>query len=192
MDCYTIDGIIGNIQKEISREEAITEKWQNVTFPTKKDGKPFAAMGKNISGARYSLESYAMQAGEYELTVTTWANGSGYISDTIKAHSLVKYLQNDAMKAKTGNYMPKQSYLEQVYKYDLDDIKAAVAARIEQGKKRIAALKKSEERAREAHKHFREAYRAALENLAREAGKTEECTLYYNILETVEKHERYL
>lgn len=192
MDCYNLNGIIGNIEKEIDREESIINAWEKVTFPTKKDGKPFAQMGKNISGARYNLESYAMQAGEYEVSVTAWSKKQGYVSDTIKAYNLVKYLKSDTMRAKTQNYMPKQSYLEQVYKYDLDDIKTAVHDRIERGRATVAALKKSLERAEGAYKAFADAYTSALKQLAQDTGKGEESSLYYNILETVEKHQRYL
>lgn len=192
MDCYNLSGILGNLEKEIDREESIVAAWEGVSFPTKKDGKSFAQMGKNISGARYNLESYAMQPGEYELSVTAWSKKQGYVSDTIKAHSLVKYLKSDAMRAKTQNYMPKQSYFEQVYRYDLDDIKAAVRDRIERGRATVAALKKSMERAEGAYKAFADAYTSALKQLAKDSGKGEESTLYYSILETVEKHQRYI
>ena len=192
MDCYNLNGIIGNLEKEIDREESIVAAWEKVTYPTKKDGKPFAQMGKNISGARYNLESYAMQPGEYELSVTGWSKKQGYVSDTIKAHNLVKYLKSDTMRAKTKNYMPKQSYLEQVYKYDLDDIKTAVRDRIERGRATVSALKKSMERAESAYKAFADAYTNALKQLAKDAGKEEESTLYYSVLDTVEKHQRYI
>lgn len=192
MDCYNLNGIIGNIEKEIDREESILTAWEKVTFPTKKDGKPFAQMGKNISGARYNLESYAMQPGEYELSITAWSKMQGYVSDTIKAHNLVKYLKSDAMAAKTENYMPKQPYLEQVYKYDLDDIKTAVSDRITRGRERVTALKRQKEIAETAYNKFLHAYQTALKNLVTDAGKAEESTLYYNILETVEKHARYI
>lgn len=192
MDCYNLNGIIGNLEKEIDREESIVEAWEKVTFPTKKDGKPFAQMGKNISGARYNLESYAMQAGEYELSVTSWSKKQGYVSDTIKAHNLVRYLKSDTMRAKTQNYMPEQRYLERVYKYDLDDIKTAVRERIERGRATVAALKKSLERAEGAYKAFADAYTNALKQLAKDAGKEDESTLYYAVLDTVEKHQRYI
>lgn len=192
MDCYNLNGIIGNLEKEIDREESIIAAWECVTFPTKKDGKPFAQMGKNISGARYNLESYAMQPGEYELSVTGWSKLQGYVSDTIKAYNLVKYLKSDEMRAKTQNYMPKQSYLEQVYKYDLDDIKTAVRERIERGRATVTALKKSMERAEGAYKAFADAYTGALKQLAKDAGKEDESTLYYAVLDTVEKHQRYI
>lgn len=159
MDCYNLNGIIGNIEKEIDREESILTAWEKVTFPTKKDGKPFAQMGKNISGARYNLESYAIQPGEYELSITAWSKMQGYVSDTIKAHNLVKYLKSDAMAAKTENYMPKQPYLEQVYKYDLDDIKTAVSDRITRGRERVTALKRQKEIAETAYNKFLHAYR---------------------------------
>ena len=101
---YNLDEIKTEIKKDMARNSAFIEAWERVTFPTKKDGKPFAVMSKNISGAKYTLESYAMQPGEYELTVYTHAPACGYIYDTIKAHELIRYMKDEKMIAKTKNY----------------------------------------------------------------------------------------
>jgi hypothetical protein len=137
---YNLDGIRTELKKELSKNETLLKTLENVSFPTKKDGKPFAIMSKNFDGAKYQPISYAMQPGECELWFGGWDNLSGYIHDTITCYELVKYLKDDTMKAKTQNYQPKQSYLEQVYTFDLEDIKNAIQKKIQYYKDRIESL----------------------------------------------------
>lgn len=185
---YNLDGIKTHMASEIEKEKAFLAAWEAVTFPTKKDGKPFANMAKNISGAKYTVCAYAMQPGEYELTVYTSAKYSGYIHDSIKCYDLVKYM-DDTRKAKTENYMEKLSYLEQVYKFDLDDIKSAIQKRIAYYKENIAAMEASLQNAGAAYKNFVAAYGEAVKKLEADAGKASDPTLFYAIFETVK--ERY-
>ena len=161
----TINDIKKNLEKEIDSATAFLTAWSAVTFPTKKDGKPFANMSKNIKGAKYTLEDYAMQPGEYRLTVYTQSNSSGYIHDEICCYNLVKYLRDADKIKKTYNYMPKLSMLEQVYKYDLDDIKKAVADRIKYHEKRIQSLNEQLLRVEKAYSDFDAAYGEILDKL---------------------------
>lgn len=187
---YNLDGIKTHMASEIEKEKAFLAAWEAVTFPTKKDGKPFANMGKNISGAKYAAYAYAMQPGEYELTVYTSAKYSGYIHDSIKCYDLVKYMRDeDSRKAKTENYMEKLSCLEQVYRFDLDDIKSAIQKRIAYYKENIAAMEASLQNAGTAYKNFVAAYGEAVKKLEADADKASDPTLFYAIFETVK--ERY-
>lgn len=187
---YNLDGIQTEIKKQIQHDTAILEAWKKVTFPTKKDGSAFKNMSKNISGASYCAQSYALQAGEYEIRVNAWYEMGGYISDEVKAYNLVKYL-DDAKKAKTSNYMPKQQYLEQVYVYDLEDIKEAIQKRIAYLERRIENLTKQAEISHNAYKNFVNAYRAAAEQLANDAKKNDDPTLYHMIMDTVKARYPY-
>lgn len=194
---YNLDGIKTSVAKEIVTCRSRLEAWEKVTFPTKKDGKPFASMSKNIDGAKYEPISHAMQPGEYELTIHLWTEHSGYINDTLSCYNLVKHLTNEKQIAKTENYMPK-SYLEQVYKYDLDDIKEAVANRIEHLKKRIASLEKQFDIVDKCYNDFKEAFGSALADLEKncmEAGSTgfteNRNDIYYMILDTVKERFPY-
>ena len=187
---YNLDGIQTEIKKQIQHDAAILEAWKKVTFPTKKDGSSFKNMSKNISVASYHARPYALQPGEYEICVNAWYKMGGYISDEIKAHDLVKYI-DDAKKAKTNNYMPKQSYLEQVYVYDLEDIKEAIQKRIEYLERRIENLTKQAEISCNAYKNFVNAYRAAVEQLASDAKKNDDSTLYHMIMDTVKARYPY-
>ena len=187
---YNLDGIKTEINRQIQHDKAILDAWKKVTFPTKKDGAAFKNMSKNISGASYYMQSYALQAGEYEIRVNTWYELGGYISDEIKAHNLVKYV-DDAKKAKIHNHMPKQSYLEQIYVYDLDDIKEAIQKRIEYLENRISNLTRQMEIASDAYKNFVDAYRNAAEQLANNANKSNDPTLYHMIMDTVKARYPY-
>ena len=42
---YNLDGIKTELNKRIAVEEFYLKQWEAVTFPTKKDGTPFANMG---------------------------------------------------------------------------------------------------------------------------------------------------
>ena len=161
----TINDIKKKLEKEIDDATAFLNAWTAVTFPTKKDGKPFANMSKNINGAKYTLENYAMQPGEYRLTVYTHCPSSGYIHDTIDCYELVRYLTDDDKIKKISNYMEKSPYLEQVYKYDIDDIKKAVADRIKYHEKRIQSLDEQLVRVEKAYNDFDTAYGEILDKL---------------------------
>lgn len=188
MNAYNLDGIKTEIRKQIEDNRALLEAWEKVTFPTKKDGSPFKAMCKNISGASYFT---ALQAGEYKLRVCASSSASGYISDEINAYELARYIKDDAKKAKPQNLQPKQQYLEQLYTYDLDDIKTAVSARIEYLKRCAAQLEAQAAKAEAVYMAFRDAYGAALATLAEESGKAENSTLYHMVLDTVSRRYPY-
>ncbi len=188
---YNLDAIKTGIEKDIAINTAYLEAWKKVSFPTKKDGKPFATMSKNISGARYSMESYAMQAGEYELTVTAFCNAAGYISDTLKAHELIRYMKDESMKAKTENYQPKQTYLEQVYTYDLDDIKKAIANRIAYLESYISDLKAQKENAEKVFRNFRNAYENAMKQLETDCSEFSHKDLFYAVRDCVKSRYPY-
>lgn len=188
---YNLDGIKTELNKTIARKKAILEAWENVSFPTKKDGKPFKVMSKNISGATYFVDSYALQPGEYKLKVHTWADGNGYVTSEINAHNLVKYLKDETKLAKTQNFQPKQTYLEQVYTFDLDDIKQEVATKIANLKAEIIELEAQFAISDEVFTNFRNAYSAAVKELEQSSRKSEDCTLYYMILDTVKSRYPY-
>ena len=160
-----INDIKKKLEQEIDNATAFLNAWTAVTFPTKKDGKPFANMSKNINGAKYTLESYAMQPGEYRLTVYTQSKSSGYIHDDIQCYELITYLKDADKLSKTANYMPKLSMLEQVYKYDIDDIKKAVADRIHYHEKRIQSLNEHLLNVEKAYNDFDAAYGKILNEL---------------------------
>lgn len=189
---YNLDGIKTELFTTITRKKAILTAWENVTFPTKKDGTPFKIMSKNISGATYFEEAYAMQPGEYMLRVCTWADGSGYVTSEIRAHELVKYLKDEAKRAKTQNYQPKITYLEQVYTYDLEDIKNEVAAKIAELKKEIAVLETQISIASEAYTNFSKAYAKAVAELEETSRKSENSTLFYMVFETIKSRYPYI
>lgn len=137
---YKLDTIKNQLKIELDKAVALKKAWESVTFQTKKNGEPFKIMSKNISGAKYTVDDFAMQVGENRLTVYTHCTSSGYIHDTINCYELVKYLTDDDKIKKIINYVPKVSYLEQVYKYDIEDIKNAVIKRIAYFENRIKSL----------------------------------------------------
>lgn len=189
---YDLNDIKNAISNDIERHEASLKAWENVTFPTKKDGSAFKQMQKNISGATYYMESWAMQPGEYRIRVNAHCNCAGYITDEIDAHVLVKYLKDENKKAKTQNYMQKISYLEQVYMFDIEDIKEAIKNRIEYHKNTIEAHKKQLKVASAAYKAFAEQFKKAVVELETTTNKKENSALYHAIFDTVTKRYPYI
>lgn len=188
---YNLDGIITELKKRNAEDRAKLAAWEAVTFPTKKDGKPFARMQQNISGATYEKEPYTLQPCGARLRVSAWGDGVGYVADDIRCYCLVKYLK-EPFRSKTQNYQPKESMLEQAYKFDLDDVKLAIEERKTQLRGYIATREKQIAAAPAALEHFREAYGKALEALAEDTGKAESATLHNMICETVVNRYPYI
>lgn len=191
-NCYNLDGIKTKLKNEIEEREAILKAWEGVTFPTKKNGEPFAIMSKNINGATYKAGEYALTSDNVELKVVA-NNNYKRTTDSIDCYTLVRYLKDKNKIVKTKNYMPKQPCLEQVYKYDLEDIKEAVNNRIEFLKENVKSLKRQLEIADKAYIAFRKAYEDAMNVLdnVTETKKDEYSFLKSNILETVKYHYPY-
>lgn len=188
---YNLDAIRTAGQKELSIYEAYLKAWQDVTFNTKKDGSPFKTISKNINGAKYSVVDYAMQPGEYELTVYTHCNMAGYVHDSIKAYCYVKDILNEDMKAKTQNYQVKQNLLEQIYTFDIDDIKNAIAAHIEWLTEYVEDLKKQLVKLDRVFRSFRDAYASAMKTLENETSEFSHKFIYYAVRDCVKNRYPY-
>ena len=197
---YNLDGIKTELKKNIAKDKAFLKEWEKVTFPTKKDGTPFAVMSKNINGAKYQSILYSMQPGENELAIVVFCKemGNGYIQDSIDVYELVKYLKDEKKIEKHNNYMPKVSYLEQVYKYDIEDIKEAVTNRINYLKDRILSLTSQLDNVDYCYNEFKKSYSKALKELennciiAGNVGFSEKRNdMYYMILDTVKESYPY-
>lgn len=190
--CYNLDGIKTNLKNEIEEREAILKAWENVTFPTKKNGEPFAVMSKNINGATYKTKECALTSDNVELKVVA-NNNYKWVTDSIDCYMLVRYLKDKNKIEKTENYMPKEPCLEQVYKYDLGDIKEAVNSRIEFLKENVESLNRQLEIADKAYTAFRKAYEDAMNVLdnVTETKKDEYSYLKSNILDTVKNRYPY-
>lgn len=196
---YNLDGIKTALKKEIARKSAFLAAWEAVTYPTKKDGKPFAVLAKNIDGAKLEAKSYAWRSYERQLTVYAHAPETGYIHESIDCYNIIKYMDaTDPRLSKTENYAPHEALLEDVYVYDLNDIKQAVAGRIEQLKKSIAASNMQLAQIDKIYSAFVSAYGAAVEGLkiacknCSDPGYSDGKNFtYYAILETVKNRYPY-
>lgn len=194
MKCYDLKDIIKELEKELSKNESYLKAWQHVTFKSKKDGKPFSNMSKNIDGARYKHDEYSLQPGENKLVIYINDPSLGYISDHLDCYELVKYLKDPVKISKKENYLEKQALLEQVYCYDLEDIKTAVKERIEHLEDRIGSIKKQIAISEIAYNNFKLNYESALQQLkddcikAGDIGFSENRNdLYYLVKDTIIK-----
>ena len=110
---YNLDSIKQALAKDLWKKESLLKAWQAVTFPTKKDGKPFATLYKNIDGAKLVNNTFSLRGTiEKKLMITTFDSigCNGYVSDEINCY---KYLTDctEEQKAKTQNHAPHESML---------------------------------------------------------------------------------
>lgn len=114
------------MESRLNDSKARLEAWENVQIITKKDGTPFANMSKNFTGAKYHMESYG-RAGQYRLTLYYSNSKTSYNEDWLKCYTTEHYMKaDDPRRAKTWNFMPKETCFYQTYSYDLEDIKEAL------------------------------------------------------------------
>lgn len=186
---YNLDGIKTELNKRLSYEKSILQAWENVTFPTKKDGTPFKVMSKNFDGAKMYHDDIAWHDYEKKLEVGAFDDLNGYIDESISCYEMVKYITDKSMLEKTENIMPKEPMLEQVYVYDLNDIKNEIAKTIKRHKENIVSLEKQINRAEKTYNDFVEAYRKAIQELEENAGK--ETSLFYAVRDTVKTRYPY-
>lgn len=187
---YNLDGIKTELEKRLSYEKSILKAWENVTFPTKKDGTPFKVMSKNFDGAKLYLDNFAWHDYEKKLKVNTFDNLNGYISEDINCYNQVKYISDKSKLEKVSNIMPKEPMLEQVYVYDLDDIKEDIKKTINRHKENIMSLEKQIVQAEKAYNDFVADYKKAIENLIETCGANDN-SLFYAVRDTVKTRYPY-
>lgn len=185
---YNLDGIKTELNKRLSYEKSILKAWENVTFPTKKDGTPFKVMSKNFDGAKLYLDNFAWRDYEKRLKVNIFDDLNGYISEDINCYNQVKYISDKSKLEKVSNIMPKEPMLEQVYVYDLEDIKEEIQKTINRHKENIVSLEKQIDQAEKAYNDFVADYKKAIENLVETCGANDN-SLFYAVRDTVK--ERY-
>ena len=140
---YTIENLKKEKERDLAKYIAFKAAWENVAFPTKKDGTPFKNLSKNFSGAKYYIGAYSITNCNYMLTVDAIAeynNGTTeYISDDIYCSENLKYIKN--VKIKPENIRKQGAYVENQYLYDFEEIKTVlIPKRIEYYEKRIKEL----------------------------------------------------
>ena len=187
---YNLDGIKTELEKRLSYEKSILKAWENVTFPTKKDGTPFKVMSKNFDGAKLYLDNFAWRDYEKRLKVNIFDDLNGYISEDISCYNQVKYIFDKAKLEKVSNIMPKEPMLEQVYVYDLEDIKEEIQKTINRHKENIVSLEKQIDQAEKAYNNFVADYKKAIENLVETCGANDN-SLFYAVCDTVKTRYPY-
>lgn len=187
---YNLDGIKTELNKKLSYEKSILQAWENVTFPTKKDGTPFKTMSKNFDGAKMYHDDIAWHDYEKKLKVGAFDDLNGYIDESISCYEIVKYITDKSMLEKTENIMPKEPMLEQVYVYDLNDIKNEITKTIKRHKENIVSLEKQIIQAEKAYNDFVADYKKAIENLVKTCG-TNDNSLFYAVSDTVKTRYPY-
>lgn len=117
------DSIKQELQDTIYSKTLALSLWQNVKYPTKKDGTPFVNLPKNFDGAKISGgDMPELQVGGYMRGVNEW-------DKSIRVYMYAQDSTDDIERA-----IFQFGYNGQPYKYwlTLDEIKKAVEDKIEQ------------------------------------------------------------
>ena len=173
----TSDSIKKELQETIYSKTQALEMWQNVKYPTKKDGTPFANLSKNFEGAKISGgDMPELQAGEYMRGVNEW-------DKSIRVYVYAQDITDD-----TKRDILQLGYNGQPYKYwlTLDEIKKAVEDKIEQLKADIKEYQHYLAICDKAFATYRKAVEEADKKLAEMTGhqqdsKLKTSSLYYAI-----------
>lgn len=139
---YTIENLKKKKERELAQCVALKKAWENVSFPTKKDGTSFKNMTKNFKNARYYIGAYSLTDCNYVLKVDAVANYSNgtseYISDELYCSEPLRYMKNPV---NSDNIRRQGFCVEDQYLYDLEEIKKIlIPNRITYYKDRITEL----------------------------------------------------
>ena len=198
---YKLDNIIQELKTKKEDLQAILEAWEAVTFPTKKDGAPFAVLSKNINGAHITTESYNIKGVEDNLEVYASRGHKivcGYFESKISLyHSLEPLSKNERWLSNTDKEMRaratakpqnvfKRGYcIKDAYVFDLEDIKEAIKERIEYIKERITQTEWDIKNATVIYNRFAKAATKLFEELESATKAKGSTALYYSMREII-------
>lgn len=193
MTCYNANDIRKELEHDLEKALRLKAAWESVTYPTKKDGTPFALMAKNFGGATYRPSKYASRDGENELEVHAQSDTCGWITDTLACYANADDL-TDTQKSKPENLMPKTPIWKQLYRYDLNDIKTRVLQRIDYLDKYCTELRGDLARLNDAYNVYLAALAKARTELYAQLtdNGAHDTHAYYEIIDTAGKATRYL
>lgn len=185
MKYYQLADVKKELEKSIDEAQTLATAWKNVSFKTKKDGKPFARMAQNFVGADYKPWQFATHA--YENQVSVWARtkAHGIVSNSFLTYAPTQYMNNNKTTEKPQNILPPSGCIKEIYVFDLDDCKEEINNKIEYWSHRAEELQTQLESAEEIYKKFKAAYDAAFEILHKETAQFSESDLKFALKELV-------
>ncbi len=178
-----IEEVKTELQTQLDNYKSALAAWQAVTIHKKKDNSEFAQIGRALEGAHIST-SCPNDAAHPAIEIT-YKNKHGYNSDTLDIYFYCDQLPDKGASRETvfdgGIWQRKTSPM------NAEEIRAAIANRIEIYKNRVETLKKQLEIAEKAFTNYRAAIAKAEKelreicNTARETDEIGETSLYYAI-----------
>lgn len=178
------------LKKEIAITKAIIEAWKNVRFVTKKDGTSFKNLSRNIENAYLFNESYHIKNVENKLRVFTRRkhNEGFYCEDVIDCYRSTQYWNDERIKTKPNNIV-SGIYHYDIYVFDIEDIKNAVAERIKDKEEYLDSLMNQLMNLNNAFNNFYNGYSNLIDKLKKETFCKDifGTKAYYMILDDVTK-----
>ena len=118
----------------------------------------------------------------------THCESKGYINDNFSCYEVAKYIKKDDPRQEKKQNFFKIPPFEEIYNYDLDDIKEKIKTRIAYYKGQAADIKKQIAAADKAYNTFKTEYEKLMLKLQKmtvfENGNTE---LKYKILKSIQR-----
>ena len=130
-----------SLENEISRKQALVNKWLTVKRVYKKDGGAFAAISKNFTNCSIYNDIGTIRPGAKRIMISTQAEGCGWISDeiplTMSTHDADRRGYNTE-----GRTVPAPSYVVKYINLNADEVENEINLKIAAYKNSILDYKK--------------------------------------------------
>ena len=186
MKFYNLEDIKKHLEQLKAEHRAKVEAWQNVTIEKKKNGEEFAQLGKALKNARFSYPFYESDKMHPQIEIYTRANNKS-IQDTIEIYGTLK----DAPEKEQDHETRRNGWQYPIYIFTFDEIREAIASRIEWHKNKIEDFAEQEKRAKKAYTQYQKAIANAEKQLKENCGISGNGaplynnSLYYAIKESI-------
>ena len=147
------------LRKEREKARVLAEAWEKVSYEVKKDGTPYKDMRKTISGASYRRIPYSCDPYYNELYVHAWGS-YGNVEDSINVFS--------TDRSEISRRRDAENVHENIYIFDLGDIRRAVAERAEYWSCRAESLQKELEIADSAWEKYSRKLQDVIDSMEQE------------------------
>lgn len=129
-----MDSIVSDAKEELTKSmetaETLAELWGAITYPTKKNGEPYAVLSKNFANCTIGLSRIAMFDFEKAVSVHGRTKSGYYVDDSLNCYeTLGSYEKHPRAEAHPERVTKPSPYLVPFYVLSLDEIKEDIENR---------------------------------------------------------------
>ena len=127
---YIVNDATEEMKKSLQEAETLAELWGAITYPTKKNGEPYAVLSKNFANCRVGLSRIAIYDFEKAIEVHGRTASGHYIYDSLNCYyAMGGYSKYPRAEAHPERVTKPSPYLVPFYVLSLDEIKEDIATR---------------------------------------------------------------